>query len=47
MGLIGNKIVLIDGNQLAEYIIDYNVGATDTKNYVIKKINSHYFEEQV
>jgi restriction system protein len=44
---IDTKIVLIDGNQLAEYMIDYNIGVTDVKTYVIKNINSDYFEEQI
>jgi len=44
---IDTKIVLIDGNQLSEYMINYNIGVTDIKNYVIKNINSDYFEEQV
>jgi restriction system protein len=44
---IDTKIVLIDGDQLAEYMIDHNIGVTDVKNYVIKNINSDYFEERV
>jgi restriction system protein len=44
---IETKIVLIDGNQLAEYMTDHNVGVTDIKDYIIKKVNSDYFEEQV
>lgn len=42
---IDTKIVLIDGNQLAEYMIDHNIGVTDIKNYVLKSINYDYFEE--
>jgi len=42
---IDTKIVLIDGNQLAEYMIDHNIGVTEVKNYVLKNINSDYFEE--
>jgi len=44
---IDAKIVLIDGNQLAEYMIENNIGVSDVKKYVIKNINSDYFEEQV
>jgi restriction endonuclease Mrr len=28
-------------------MIDYNIGVTDVKTYVIKNINSDYFEEQI
>ncbi|CAN5514843.1 hypothetical protein BH18THE1_BH18THE1_10330 [soil metagenome] len=44
---IDAKIVLIDGNQLTEYMIDHNIGVTNVKNYVLKNINSDYFEEEV
>jgi restriction system protein len=36
--------VLIDGDQLAEFMIDHGVGVTDHKNYVVKKVDSDYFE---
>lgn len=42
---IDSKIVLIDGNQLAEYMIEHNIGVSDVKRYIIKNINSDYFEE--
>lgn len=38
------RIVLIDGDQLAEYMIDHGVGVTDHKTYTIKKLDSDYFE---
>lgn len=38
------RIVLIDGDQLAEYMIDHGVGVTDYKTYVVKKLDSDYFE---
>ncbi len=38
------RIVLIDGNQLAEYMIDHGVGVTDYKAYTVKKLDSDYFE---
>ncbi|ROL60819.1 restriction endonuclease [Bacteroidetes/Chlorobi group bacterium ChocPot_Mid] len=40
---IDAKIILIDGEQLAEYMIDYNVGVSVTNSYEIKKIDSDYF----
>lgn len=40
------KIVLIDGNQLAQLMIDYNLGCTIHQNYELKKIDSDYFGEE-
>lgn len=39
------KIVLIDGNELAQLMIDYNLGCTTIQTYEIKKIDSDYFEQ--
>lgn len=39
------KIVLIDGEQLAEYMMDYNIGVSVERSYEIKKIDYDYFEE--
>lgn len=39
------KIVLINGRELANYMIEYNVGVSDKRVYKIKKIDSDYFEE--
>lgn len=39
------KIVLIDGEQLAQFMIDYNLGVTSVNNYEVKRIDSDYFEE--
>ncbi|MGB7161458.1 MAG: restriction endonuclease [Tepidisphaeraceae bacterium] len=41
-----SKIVLIDGEELAELMIDHGVGVTDHKAYRIKRIDSDYFETQ-
>lgn len=38
------RIVLIDGDQLADYMIDHGVGVTDYKTYIVKKLDSDYFE---
>jgi len=42
---IGTKIILIDGQRLAELMIAYNVGANTTAIYEVKKIDSDYFIE--
>jgi len=38
------RIVLIDGEQLAEFMIDHGVGVTDHKTFTVKKLDSDYFE---
>ena len=40
------KIVLIDGHQLAQYMIDYNLGVTSLNNYEVKRMDSDYFGEE-
>ena len=42
---IDSKVVLIDGKQLAEFMIDHNVGVSKVSAYEIKKIDSDYFLE--
>lgn len=39
------KIVLIDGSELAKYMIEYNVGVSVKKVYEVKRIDTDYFEE--
>ncbi len=40
---IQTTIVLVDGVQLAELMIDHGIGVTEQKRYVIKRIDSDYF----
>jgi len=40
------KIILIDGIQLAELLIEYNVGVSNQQTYEIKKIDNDYFDEE-
>lgn len=40
------KIVLIDGGQLTQLMIDYNLGCSIHQVYEIKKIDSDYFGEE-
>jgi len=41
---IEKKIILIDGQKLAELMIDYNVGVSCSRTYILKKIDSDYFD---
>lgn len=43
--IIDSKIILIDGEQLAQLMIDYNIGVSRLNTYEIKKIDSDYFIE--
>lgn len=43
---IGKKIVLIDGEKLAELMIDHNVGVTKVMAYEIKRVDTDYFSEE-
>ena len=40
------KIVLIDGNQLCEYMIDYNIGVFTANTFEVKRIDIDFFESE-
>lgn len=42
---IDPKVILIDGEKLVNFMIDYNLGTTTSTIYEIKKIDSDYFTE--
>lgn len=42
---IDTKVVLIDGKQLAGLMIDFDVGVSQAATYIVKRIDSDYFEE--
>ncbi len=44
-GLRNSKIVLIDGEQLAELMIDYGIGVATAATYEVKRVDSDYFPE--
>lgn len=43
---IDTRIILIDGNNLASYMVDYNVGVTTIHTYEVKRIDSDYFSDE-
>jgi len=43
---IDSKIILIDGQQLAQLMIDFGVGVTVEATYELKRIDSDYFSEE-
>ncbi|OPZ72925.1 MAG: Mrr restriction system protein [bacterium ADurb.Bin478] len=40
-----NKIILVDGEQLAQYMIDFGVGVSTEAVYEIKRIDTDYFSD--
>jgi len=42
---IDPKVALVDGTQLAEYMIDFDVGVSGERTYEVKKVDSDYFDE--
>jgi restriction system protein len=40
------KIVLIDGYELAQLMMDYNIGVSTVATYELKRIDSDYFEDE-
>lgn len=44
--LVSKKIILIDGIQLANYMIEFNLGVSTDIVYEIKRIDSDYFLEE-
>jgi restriction system protein len=42
---IEHKVVLIDGETLAQFMIDHNVGVSEESHYIVKKVDLDYFEE--
>lgn len=42
---IEKKIVLIDGELLTQYMIDYGIGVAEVVTHIVKRIDLDYFEE--
>jgi restriction system protein len=43
---IDTKVVLLDGNAIANLMIDFDVGVSVAAPYIVKRIDSDYFEEE-
>jgi len=46
VGKIEKKIILIDGELLAQLMIDHGVGVAEVRSYVLKKVDLDYFAEE-
>jgi restriction system protein len=44
---IGSKIVLIDGEQLTNLMVEHDVGVSTVSLYPVKKIDTDYFDESI
>lgn len=44
---ISKKIILIDGEKLADFMIEYGVGVSTVDVYEIKRLDSDYFDSEV
>lgn len=44
-GLRNSKIILLDGEELAELMIDHGIGVATAATYMVKRIDSDYFAE--
>lgn len=42
---IDSRVILIDGGQLTELMFDYGIGVSTANNYVVKRIDSDFFED--
>jgi restriction system protein len=41
----GKKVVLINGDDLADFMIDHGLGVTKTKAYEIREVSNDFFDE--
>ena len=42
---VSQKVILIDGNRLADLMIEHDVGVSNVRSIAIKRIDTDYFEE--
>jgi restriction system protein len=43
---IERRVILIDGEQLAKLMVDYDLGVSEVETYTVKKIDSDFFEDE-
>ena len=42
---LDSRVILIDGTQLAELMFDHGIGVSTANSYVVKRIDSDFFED--
>jgi restriction endonuclease Mrr len=45
VGRVADKVVLIDGETLANHMIDHSVGISLQRSYEVTRVDSDYFSE--
>jgi restriction system protein len=45
VGRVAHKVVLIDGETLANLVIDHSVSVSLQRSYEVKRVDSDYFSE--
>ncbi len=45
--VIEKRIILIDGDKLTQLMIDFGVGVSEIQTYVLQKVDSDYFDEDI
>lgn len=43
---VSPRVILVDGERLAELMIDHNVGVSDRDTYAVKRVDGDYFGEE-
>jgi restriction system protein len=43
---VSPRVILVDGERVAELMIDHNVGVSDRETYSVKRVDSDYFGEE-
>lgn len=43
--IVGKKVVLIDGQKVADLMLEHNVGVTRSKTYELKEVSNDFFDE--
>ncbi len=46
VGRIEKRIVLVDGEQLAQFMIDFGIGVAEVGTYTVKKVDSDFFGDE-
>lgn len=44
---VSPRVVLIDGERLAELMADHNVGVSARESYAIKRVDTDYFGDEI
>jgi restriction system protein len=43
---VSPRVILVDGERVAELMIDHNVGVSNRETYAVKRVDSDYFGEE-